>query len=59
MDNYVSFLNQELKEKYGLSLLDSKGEYRNIDEVVDELSKLFISLPDDEQDNLCKLFLGD
>lgn len=59
MENYANFLNQELKEKYGLSLLDSKGEYRNIDEVVDELSKLFISLSEDEQDNLCKLFLGD
>lgn len=59
MDNYVSFLNQELKEKYDLSLLDSKGEYRNIDEVADELGALFGSLSDDEQDNLCKLFLGD
>lgn len=40
-------------------LLNSEGEYKNIDEVLDELNKLFNSLPKDEQDNLCKLFLGD
>ena len=59
MENYVDFLNKELKEKYNFSLLDSDGEYRDTEELVDELSTLFNSLSDEEQNNLCELFLND
>lgn len=59
MENYVDFLNKELKEKYNFSLLDSDGEYRDTEELVDELSILFNSLSDEEQNNLCELFLND
>lgn len=57
MDNYVDFLNKELKEKYNFSLLDSNGKYRNTEELVDELSTLFNSLSTEDQNNLCELFL--
>lgn len=59
MENYVDFLNKELKERYNFSLLDSSGKYRDTEELVDELSILFNSLPDEEQNNLCELFLND
>ena len=59
MENYVNFLNKELKERYNFSLLDSNGKYRDTEELVDELSALFNSLSDEEQNNLCKLFLND
>lgn len=59
MENYVDFLNKELKEKYNFSLLDSNGEYRDTEELVDELSTLLNSLSDEEQNNLCELFLND
>lgn len=59
MENYVDFLNKELKERYNFSLLDSNGKYRDTEELVDELSTLFNSLSDEEQNNLCKLFLND
>ena len=59
MDNYVDFLNKELKKRYNFSLLDSNGKYRNTEEVVDELSILFNSLSEEEQNNLCELFLND
>lgn len=59
MENYVDFLNKELKERYNFSLLDSNGKYRDTEELVDELSALFNSLPDEEQNNLCELFLND
>lgn len=48
MDNYVDFLNKELKKRYNFSLLDSNGKYRNTEEVVDELSILFNSLSEEE-----------
>lgn len=57
MDNYVDFLNKELKEKYNFSLLDSNGKYRDTEELVDELSTLFNSLSTEDQNNLCELFL--
>ena len=59
MENYVDFLNKELKERYNFSFLDSNGKYRDTEELVDELSTLFNSLSDEEQNNLCKLFLND
>ena len=59
MENYVDFLNRELKERYNFSLLDSNGKYRDTEELVDELSTLFNSLSDEEQNNLCELFLND
>ena len=59
MENYVDFLNKELKERYNFSLLDSNGKYRDTEELVDELSTLFNSLPDEEQNNLYELFLND
>lgn len=57
MENYVDFLNKELKEKYNFSLLDSNGKYRDTEELVDELSTLFNSLSTEDQNNLCELFL--
>ena len=57
MDNYVNFLNKELKERYNFSLLDSNGKYRDTEELVDELSTLFNSLSTEDQNNLCELFL--
>lgn len=57
MDNYIDFLNKELKKKYNFSLLDSNGKYRDTEELVDELSTLFNSLSTEDQNNLCELFL--
>ena len=59
MENHVDFLNKELKERYNFSLLDSNGKYRDTEELVNELSTLFNSLSDEEQNNLCELFLKD
>ena len=59
MESYVDFLSKELKERYNFSLLDSNGKYRDTEGLVDELSTLFNSLSDKEQNNLYELFLND